>query len=73
MIWYGIILNPKSADRDEFNLYYIVSIRLIYMLVFNGSKYHVKPSNVESRSVRVVKCENDEAKIPGEMSLRLQK
>jgi hypothetical protein len=40
-------------------------------LVFNGSKYHVKPCTVESRSVHVVKCENDEAKIPGEMSLHL--
>ena len=38
------------------------------MLVFNGSKYHVKPCNVESQSVRQVL---DEAKIPGEMSLHL--
>ncbi|MGA8080638.1 MAG: hypothetical protein WB988_02160 [Candidatus Nitrosopolaris sp.] len=22
MIWYGMILNPESADRDEFNRYY---------------------------------------------------
>ena len=41
------------------------------MLVVNGFKYHIKPCNVESRSVHVVKCENDEAKIAGEMSLHL--
>ncbi len=46
-------------------------MRLIYMLVFNGSKCRVKPCNVESRSVHVVKCENDEAKIGAEMSLHL--
>jgi hypothetical protein len=52
--------------------YIIISVRLIYMSVFNGSKYHIKPCNVENSENGTPSGENDESKIRDHSPLDLK-